>query len=230
MKVLAAAERFSTRIDWLASWHSFSFGEHFDPERMGFRSLRVINDDVIAPGAGFGMHPHRDMEILTWVIEGAVAHRDSTGGQGVIRPGMVQRMSAGTGIRHSEFNASADEPVRLLQVWIQPDRRGHEPSYEDLALAMKPDAWVTVASPDGRDGSARLHQDAVVLAARLGAGKRLAHRVEPGRAAWIQVARGAVTVSGVRLAEGDGAALEDVGDVSLESAGDAEVLLFDLGG
>lgn len=229
MKVLRAAERFHTRIDWLDSWHSFSFGEHYHPDRLGFRSLRVINDDVIAPGAGFGMHPHRDMEIVTYVVSGAVAHRDSTGGEGLIRPGMVQRMTAGRGIRHSEYNALPDQSTRLLQIWIQPDRRGHEPSYEDRTLAFTPNTWVPIASPDGQGGSSLIRQDAVILASRLDAGAELDHTLAPGRAAWIQVARGAVTVDGMSLQEGDGAALEDKGVIRLAATTPAEILLFNLG-
>jgi redox-sensitive bicupin YhaK (pirin superfamily) len=225
-----AKERGRTAIDWLDSWHSFSFGDYYDPDHMGFRSLRVINDDRVAPGSGFGMHPHRDMEIVTYVLDGSLQHRDSLGTGSVIRPGEVQRMSAGTGILHSEYNPSPTEAVRLLQIWLLPERRGLKPGYEqrDFPAAQRQGRLRLVASPDGRDESVTIHQDADIHAALLGPGDRVAHRLRPGRHAWLQVARGSVTLNGKPLREGDGAAVSDEPGVEIAAEGPGEVLLFDL--
>ena len=171
-----AADRFHTQIDWLDSWHTFSFGDHYDPDQMGFRALRVINDDTVQPGQGFGTHPHKDMEILSYVLEGGLSHRDSSGGGGIIRPGDVQRMSAGTGVVHSEFNASDKEPVHFLQIWIVPERRGVKPGYEQKTFASKDRSGKLrlLASRDGREGSVTIHQDAAVHGSLLGLGERVA--------------------------------------------------------
>jgi len=225
-----ADDRFHTKIDWLDSWHTFSFGDHYDPRQMGFRALRVINDDTVQPGRGFGTHPHRDMEILTYVLEGALAHRDSTGGGGVIRPGDVQRMSAGTGVAHSESNASQGEPVHFLQIWIVPERRGVEPGYEQTSFPPKERSGKLrlLASREGREGSVKIHQDASVYGTVLGKGEGVSHELQPGRHAWVQVARGAIDLNGERLAAGDGAAISDERRLALQGVDGAEVLLFDL--
>lgn len=215
---------------WLDTYHTFSFGEYHDPAHMGFRSLRVINEDFVAPGEGFGTHPHRDMEILTYVLEGALAHRDSMGNGSTIRPGEVQRMSAGTGVTHSEHNHEKAGATHLLQIWILPDRPGHPPSYEQKAFAdaERRDALRLVASGDGRSGSVTLHQDADLYATLLAPGGRVEHRPAPGRGQWVQVARGEIALNGVALGPGDGAAVEGEAALTLEASGPAEVLLFDL--
>ncbi|MBI5070454.1 MAG: pirin family protein [Deltaproteobacteria bacterium] len=227
-----AAERGHFDHGWLDTRHTFSFAEYRDPAQMGFRALRVINQDRVRPGQGFGTHGHRDMEILSYVLDGALAHRDSTGGGGVLRPGEVQRMSAGTGVTHSEFNGSRDEEVHFLQIWIVPDRPGHEPSYEQRAYpaAERRGALRLVASPDGAAGSTAIHRDARVYASLLPEGARLRHPLAPGRAAWVQVARGRVEVNGALLGPGDGAAVEGEEAVALAGRGpeEAELLLFDL--
>ncbi|MFN4090883.1 MAG: pirin family protein [Alphaproteobacteria bacterium] len=230
IKVRRSDERGHANFGWLDSRHSFSFGHYRDPAHMGFSDLRVINEDRVAPGAGFDMHPHRDMEIVTWVLEGALAHRDSLGNGSVIRPGDVQRMTAGTGILHSEHNASDKEPVHLLQIWILPDRTGLAPGYEEKRFAPEDLAGRLrlVAARDGRDGAVTIHQDAELHIGRLEAGDAVTHALAPGRTAWVQVARGAVAVGGVALAQGDAAAV--TGESGLDIAADAaaEVLLFDL--
>ncbi|TMB43281.1 MAG: pirin family protein [Deltaproteobacteria bacterium] len=221
-----AEERGHTRLSWLDSRHSFSFDRYYDPRHMGFRVLRVINEDRVDPGQGFGTHPHRDMEILTFVLEGALEHKDSLGSGSVIRPGDVQRMTAGTGITHSEFNPSGTEPVHFLQVWILPDQPGLAPSYEQRSL---PAAGLRlVGSRDGREGSVRIHQDVLVHLARLSPGEDVVHALAPGRHAWIQMARGAAQVNGARLAAGDGAALSEERSVTLRGVDGAEALVFDL--
>jgi len=221
-----AEERGHTRLSWLDSRHSFSFDRYYDPRHMGFRVLRVINEDRVDPGQGFGTHPHRDMEILTFVLEGALEHKDSLGSGSVIRPGDVQRMTAGTGITHSEFNPSGTEPVHFLQVWILPDQPGLAPSYEQRSL---PAAGLRlVGSRDGREGSVRIHQDVLVHLARLSPGEDVVHALAPGRHAWIQMARGAAQVNGARLAAGDGAALSEERSVTLRGVDGAEALLFEL--
>jgi quercetin 2,3-dioxygenase len=228
--IRSAAERGHTDWGWLDSRHTFSFGEYHDPRHMGFRSLRVINDDRVTPGAGFGTHGHRDMEILSYVLEGGLEHEDSTGGGGVIRPGEIQFMRAGTGVTHSEYNASKTEPVHFLQIWIVPDARGLAPRYDqkafDAEAARK--GFVLLASRDGRDGSIRVQQDVALWMTRLGEGEERAHALAPGRHAWLHVARGSVAVEGNRLEAGDGAAVSGEAGLRLVGRGDAEVLLFDL--
>jgi hypothetical protein len=223
-------ERFHTEIDWLDSRHTFSFGEHHHPAHMGFGALRVINDDRVAPGAGFPTHPHRDMEIVSYVLSGALAHKDSMGNGSIIRPGDVQRMSAGTGVLHSEHNPSRDEGAHFLQIWIVPARRGLPPSYEQkhFPLAERQGRLRVVASPDGRDGSVTVHQDAAIFAGVLAPGETAAHALAPGRRAWVQVARGAVTLGEQRLDGGDGAAVVGEREVTLAATAPSEVLVFDL--
>jgi redox-sensitive bicupin YhaK (pirin superfamily) len=226
-----ADERGRTDWGWLDSRHTFSFGEYFDPAHMGFRSLRVINDDRVAPGGGFGTHGHRDMEILSYVLDGGLEHRDSTGGGGVIRPGEIQFMRAGTGVRHSEYNASKTDPVHFLQVWIVPDTAGLAPRYDQRAFDA--DAarrgFVTLASREGGGGAIQLRQDVSLHVTRLGAGDERAYPLAAGRHAWAHVARGDVTLNGRDLGAGDGAALAQEPQLRLSGRGDAEVLLFDLG-
>ncbi len=216
---------------WLDTRHTFSFAGYHDPEHMGFGALRVINEDRVQPGEGFGRHGHRDMEILSWVLEGELAHRDSTGGGGVLRPGEVQRMSAGTGVTHSEFNGSHDRPLHFLQIWILPDRPGHEPSYEQKAIpeASRRGRLAPIASPDGANGSTTIHQDARVYATLLDGKEQVSLPLGSGRKGWVQVARGRVAVNGRALGPGDGAALADERAIELEAQGEpAEALVFDL--
>ena len=213
---------------WLDTYHTFSFADYYDPAHMGFRTLRVINDDRVAPGRGFGTHGHRDMEIVTYVLEGTLGHRDSMGTGSLIRPGEVQRMSAGTGVMHSEMNPSRDEAVHLLQIWILPERHGLKPEYEQKVFPAEErnGKLRLVASHDGSDGSLTIHQDASIYATTLSAGQSVTHPLAAGRGAWVQVARGSVIVNGQTLAEGDGAAIEEEPTITI--AGDGEVLLFDL--
>ena len=215
---------------WLDTRHTFSFAEYFDPDHMGFRSLRVINEDRVQPGQGFGTHPHRDMEIVTYVLDGALAHRDSMGNGSVIRPGDVQRMTAGTGITHSEFNHSNDAPVHFLQIWIVPDRRGLTPSYEQKTIPAEAMAGrlCAVASHDGGDGSVTINQDATLYTAVLAPGQVVTHAFAPGRHGWLQVARGQVALDGRSLAAGDGAAISGEKAVTVSGESEAEILLFDL--
>lgn len=225
-----ADERGVTRTDWLDSRHSFSFGEYRDPNHRGFGDLVVINEDWVAPGAGFATHGHRDMEILTYVLEGALAHRDSLGNGSVIRPGEVQRMTAGTGIRHSEFNHSAEEVVHLLQIWIKPKTLGLSPGYQEARFH---DGELTnrlrlIAAPNGEEGAVVLHQDARVFAGRLGAGTTVVHQPSAGRRVWVQVARGGCGIDGVELNAGDGVAISEPRAIGLVAREDCEVLLFDL--
>jgi redox-sensitive bicupin YhaK (pirin superfamily) len=223
--------RGQSRTGWLDSRHSFSFGDYRDPAQMGFRSLRVINEDRVIPGAGFPRHGHRDMDIISYVLEGALEHKDSLGTGAIIRPGEVQRMSAGTGIQHSEFNSSRDQPVHFLQIWIIPDRRGLAPGYEQKAfpLAERQGKLRLVAAPDGAEGSVTLHQDARLFTATLAPGEQVRHDLAPGRGAWLQVARGIVALNGTEMREGDGAAVENEPGLTIEAETEAEVLLFDLG-
>ncbi len=223
-------DRGHTTLSWLESAHTFSFNNYFDPQHMGFRQLRVINDDWVKSGAGFGTHAHRDMEIITYVLEGALEHRDSTGNGSVIRPGDVQRMSAGTGISHSEFNHSPTMPVHFLQIWILPARQGLAPSYEQRSFtpAELRGQWRLIAARDGRDGAVVVHQDVDALVAQLEPGEQVTYRLQPGRHAWVQLARGGVSLNGVSLAEGDGAAVSEVATLDLMAVERAEVLLFDL--
>lgn len=215
---------------WLDTRHTFSFGDYQDPDHVHFRSLRVINEDWVQPGQGFGMHPHRDMEILTWVLEGALEHRDSLGGGGVIRPGDLQRMSAGTGIHHSEFNASDREPVHLLQIWLFPDAKGHAPRYGQITFEAsgRRNRFQLLASREGRGGSLDIHQDVDLFVADLDPGAEVEHRVAEGRGAWAQVVRGAVDLNGQVLRQGDGAALEHESLIRLKGLEPAQVLVFDL--
>ncbi|HEX9161461.1 MAG TPA: pirin family protein [Thermoanaerobaculia bacterium] len=210
------------------TYHTFSFADYYDPQFMGFRSLRVINEDRVQPGAGFGTHGHRDMEIVSYVLEGALAHRDNMGNGGVIRPGEVQRMSAGTGVLHSEMNASKDEPVHFLQIWIMPDQRGLPPSYEEkkFADAERTGALRLVAARDPRDGAVKLHQDVRIYSALLDGGP-VSHQFAPNRHGWLQVTRGEVDLNGHKLSAGDGAAISEEATVTITGSG-GEVLLFDL--
>ncbi len=226
-----AAARGHAEHGWLSSRHSFSFADYFDPSHMGFRALRVINEDWIAPETGFGTHPHRDMEILTYVIAGAVAHQDSTGGQGLTRRGEIQVMTAGTGIRHSEMNPLADQTLHLLQIWILPEAPRLTPGYRQAVFDddAKRDRLRLIASRDGHDGSLVIHQDAAVYASILSPGQTLDHPLAVGRGAWVQVVAGTVVVNGQVLAAGDGAAIENEAAVTLASENGAEIVLFDLG-
>jgi len=232
LTIRRAAERGMNDVGWLKSAHTFSFGNYHDPAHQGFRTLRVINDDHIAPGTGFGTHPHRDMEIVTYVLAGAVAHQDSTGGRGVIGRGEVQRMTAGRGIAHSEYNASETEPLHLLQIWLFPERTGLEPGYEQKAFSEdeKRNRLRLIASPEARDGALKIHQDVDLWAAILEPGSGLTHNLRPGRHAWVQVATGSLTLNGQALEAGDGVAISDETVLELRgSAGEpAEILLFDL--
>ena len=230
MIIRRAAARGRTEIDWLDSRHTFSFGDYHDPAAMGFRVLRVINDDRVAPGGGFPTHGHRDMEIVSYVLEGALEHRDSLGTGSVIRPGDVQRMTAGTGVRHSEFNASRSEPVHFLQIWILPERAGLAPGYEQKAFpeAERRGRLRLVASRDGREGSVTIHQNASISAALLDAGERARYVLSPGRHAYVHVAKGEVTVGGEHLSAGDGAAISDEPAIELAGRASGEILLFDL--
>ncbi len=225
-----AADRGRFDFGWLDTRHTFSFGDYFDEAQMGFRSLRVINEDRVAPGKGFPTHGHRDMEILSYILEGELEHKDSIGTGSIIRPGDAQRMTAGTGVRHSEFNASTSKPVHFLQIWIVPDRQRLEPSYEQKHFSDddKRDRLRLIASGDARDGSIAIHQDAKVYAGLLSKGSRVEHELERGRGAWLQVVRGAVLLNGNALTASDGASLEDEPVVKLEATTDSEILLFDL--
>ncbi|MDB5341478.1 MAG: Pirin-related protein [Planctomycetaceae bacterium] len=215
---------------WLDTYHSFSFGDYYDPARMGFRALRVINEDRVDPGQGFGMHGHRDMEIVTLVLEGALEHRDSLGNGEILKPGELQRMTAGTGIRHSEFNPSASEAVHLYQIWLQPERPGLPPSYEQKQFdATEQDGrWRVVASRDGREGSLVIHQDAALFLAGLKAGETLTRPFASGRHGWLQVLRGRVTAEGLELVAGDALALSNEEQLTVTANAGAELLLFDL--
>ncbi len=217
---------------WLKTFHTFSFSDYYDPEQMGFRALRVINEDWVAPGSGFGMHPHRDMEIVTYVLSGSLEHKDSLGTQGVIKAGEVQRITAGTGILHSEFNHSPDEPVHLYQIWLLPDRRGHVPSYEQKSI-VQVDATAgaslrLIASTDGANGSLTIHQDARILVASLASEGRLAHDLGQDRRAWVQVVKGEVQVGAAQLNAGDGASVEAETRIDIATRSGGEVLIFDL--
>ena len=220
-----------TQVGWLDSRHTFSFGDYHDPNHMGYRALRVINDDRVIPGAGFGTHGHRDMEIISYVLSGALAHKDSLGTGSTIRPGEVQRMTAGSGITHSEYNASTAEPVHFLQIWIVPEALGLAPGYEQKSFAPEEcrNRFRLVADRHGTDGAVTIHQDARLSVATLEAAARITEALPAGRYAWLQVARGVVALEGDELREGDGAAIRDEAAISLESATGAELLLFDLG-
>ena len=231
IRVRRADERGHGDHGWLDTWHTFSFADYHDPQFMGFRVLRVINEDTVAPGKGFPTHGHRDMEIISYVLDGALEHRDSLGTGSVIRPGDVQRMSAGTGVRHSEYNASDRDLVHFLQIWIEPDVRGVDPSYEEKHFddASKRGRLRLIASRDARDGSVRIHQDADVYAALVDGDEKIDFRAKPARRLYLHVARGEATVNGEKLAAGDAMKLwGDDNAVRIENGRDAEILLFDL--
>lgn len=230
IKLRKAGERGHTKLDWLDSWHSFSFGDYYDPAHMGFSVLRVFNDDRVAPEAGFDMHPHRDMEILTYVLEGSLEHQDSLGNGSVIRPGDVQRMSAGTGILHSEFNPSSTKPVHFLQIWIMPSAKDLQPAYAQKTFlgASKRNQWCLAASPDGRDDSIAINQDAALYLTLLEPGHRLNYDLAPGRHAWIHLARGQARANEVTLQTGDAAGVTQGQALEFEAEETAEILLFDL--
>ena len=215
---------------WLDARHTFSFANYHHPDHMGFRSLRVINEDRINPGAGFPTHPHNDMEIITYVLEGALTHKDSTGGEGVIRPGVVQYMSAGSGVQHSEFNASDADPVHLYQIWITPNKTGVTPRYEEREIGNARDGSLAlIASGDGRDGSFRINQDADLYAAKVVEGDALSHHFVPGRFGWLQIAKGGVELpEGSIMQAGDGAKIDNLDRLSFKALADSEILLFDL--
>jgi redox-sensitive bicupin YhaK (pirin superfamily) len=226
-----ANERGITKLTWLDSRHTFSFGDYHDPKQMGFYSLRVINEDTLAPGKGFSTHAHQNMEILSWVIDGSLAHRDSTGVSSVILPGELQRMSAGTGVSHSEFNDSQDEPVHFLQIWLLPAENGITPSYEqkNFPTTERQGRFRLMASPDGRYGSVRVHQDALVYDALLGNGQNVSHELSANRHAWVHVVKGEIGLNGAILQAGDAAAVSDEASVKLSGIGvGGEVMLFDL--
>jgi redox-sensitive bicupin YhaK (pirin superfamily) len=231
LTVRKSEARGKANFGWLDSRHSFSFGHFHDPAHMGFGALRVINEDRVAPGGGFPTHPHSNMEILSYVLEGALEHKDSMGTGAVILPGDVQRMSAGSGVRHSEFNASKTNPVHFLQIWVIPEKEGLAPSYEQKTFGAeeKRGRLRLIGSRDGREGSVIIHQNVDLYATVLKAGESVTHDIEAGRSAWVQVARGAVALNGTALKTGDGAAIRDVSMLTHEGTDDAEVLLFDIG-
>jgi quercetin 2,3-dioxygenase len=228
--VRKAADRGSVNLGWLDSKHTFSFGGYHDPDHMGFGKLRVINDDRVEPGQGFGTHPHRDMEIISYVIDGALEHKDSMGNGSVMHANDVQRMTAGSGVTHSEFNHSNDAPVHFLQIWIEPEKNSLPPDYEQKSFATdeKRDQLRLIASRDGRQGSLQVHQDADLYASVLSSGTGLMHTFATGRRGWVQIVNGSVQVNGEALCTGDGAAIEDVTELSLHAQSEAEFLLFDL--
>lgn len=228
--VRKSEERGVGRHGWLTTQHTFSFANYYDRRHMGFRDLRVINEDTVAAGRGFGAHQHENMEIISIVMEGALAHRDSTGGDGVLRRGEVQRMSAGTGVVHSEFNGSESEPVHFFQIWILPERDGIAPGYEQKLFPEEERRGTLrlLVAPGGTDGALNIHQDARLYSAILEDGQRVEHQLAPGRGAWLQVARGSVELNGTTLVQGDGAAIEEETALAITSKGESEVLLFDL--
>ena len=230
IQIRPGQERGGGNHGWLKTHHTFSFGDYWDPKWMGFRSLRVINEDWVAPNTGFPTHPHRDMEIITYVLEGKLEHKDSLGTGSVILPGDGQRMTAGSGIRHSEFNPSTTDAVHLLQIWIQPEKAALPPSYEQKSFpeAEKNGKLRLIASRNASDGSVKINQDAKLYVTLLRAGEEVKHEFAAGRHGWLQVARGGVEVNGKALAQGDGAAISDEEKVSIKGTDDAEVLLFDL--
>jgi redox-sensitive bicupin YhaK (pirin superfamily) len=230
LTIRKAEDRGHANHGWLNTYHTFSFANYYEPKHMGFRALRVINEDRVSPGNGFGTHGHKNMEIITYVLEGALEHKDSIGTGSVIQPGEVQRMSAGTGILHSEFNHSKSESVHFLQIWLLPEKEGLPPSYEqrNFSPAKTPGKLHLVAARDGRDAAVTVHQDVDLYAAVLEPGDRVSHSLQPQRHAWVQVARGAITLNGLSLDKGDGAAISEETDVVIEATTDAEILLFDL--
>ena len=225
-----AQERGHANHGWLDSYHTFSFGDYYDPRHMGFSNLRVINDDTVSPRGGFGTHGHRDMEIISYVLDGALKHKDSMGNGSVIRPGDVQRMSAGTGITHSEFNASDSEPVHFLQIWVLPEENGLRPGYEQKAFSPeeKRGRLRLVGSRDGRGGSVTIHQDVDLYATLLREGDSVGHELADGRKAWVQVAQGRAVLNDEQLQPGDGVAIEGPATIRLSGASEAELLLFDM--
>ncbi len=229
-QVRKADQRGHADHGWLNTYHTFSFSDYYDPAHMGFRALRVINEDRVQPGQGFGTHPHRDMEIVTYVLEGALAHKDSLGHGAVLKPDEFQRITAGKGILHSEFNPSSTEGVHFYQIWLLPRERGLQPGYEQRSFDAdgKFDRWRLVASPEGRDGSLRIEQDAQIFLATLAPRKQLSHAMPPGRFAWLQVLRGAIDVNGQRLETSDGMAVGEEPELTLEATEQAELMLFDL--
>lgn len=229
LKIRRAAERGHANHGWLDSWHSFSFADYRDPAHMGFRSLRVINEDRVAPGAGFPSHPHRDMEIFSYVLEGKLAHQDSMGNQRVLQPGEIQLMRAGSGITHSEFNPSRSESARFLQIWINPSERGLPPNYTEWKPPATLPAKTLVISPDGRDDSAQIAQDASVYLLRGAAGEMIVHELKYDRGIWLQVIHGSATLAGCELSAGDAASIEQAGTFEIRASNDGlEALLFDL--
>ena len=223
-------DRGHTKLSWLDSYHTFSFGDYHDRRYMGFRDLRVINEDTVSPGKGFASHSHRDMEIITYVLDGAVEHKDSVGNETVIVPAEVQRMSAGTGISHSEYNHSKTEPVHFLQIWILPQQQNLTPSYEQRSFGIDKNRrrWILVAARDGRDGAVKVHQDIDLSVAILLPGQQVTYRLRPHRHAWLQAARGGVTLNGAVLNAGDGAAVSEEEILEIRALDQAEILLFDL--
>jgi len=231
LNVRRAGERGHANHGWLNSWHTFSFADYYDPAHMGFRSLRVINDDRIAAGGGFPTHPHRDMEIFSYLLAGSLAHKDSMGNSRVLKPGEIQMMRAGTGVQHSEFNPSSTEPAHLLQIWITPDTRGLAPAYTEWTPApgRGNDAKTLVISADGRDGSAKIAQDASIYLLKLAPGKKAEHELLADRGLWLHVANGSITVNGLDLQAGDAASLEQPGTLEISSTTEgSEAILFDL--
>ena len=229
--VRRAGERGHADRGWLDSWHTFSFADYYDPAHMGFRSLRVINDDRIAAGGGFPTHPHRDMEIFSYLLAGSLAHKDSMGNSRVLKPGEIQMMRAGTGVQHSEFNPSSTEPAHLLQIWITPDTRGLKPAYTEWTPApgRENDVKTLVISQDGRDGSATIAQDASIYLLKLRPGTQVQHELLAGRGLWLHVAKGSITVNGIDLVAGDAVSLEEPGEIEITTTTDAsEAILFDL--
>ncbi len=232
LDIRRSEDRGRANFGWLNSRHTFSFGHYYDPGFMGFGPLRVINEDRVKPGQGFGTHGHSDMEIISYVLDGALEHKDSLGTGSIIRPGDVQRMSAGTGVRHSEYNASDTDPVHFLQIWILPEKDGAEPGYEQKAFTAeeKQGQLKLVGSRDGRDGSVTIHQDVDLYASLLGADDSVSYELGDGRNGWVQVARGSVRLNGNQLSAGDGVALKGEQTVTIDGVDDAEILLFDMGG
>ena len=230
MTIRKANERGTAELGWLHSKHTFSFGNYYDAKHMGYRSLRVINDDRVEPGEGFGTHPHRDMEIISYVVDGALEHKDSMGTGSIIRPNDVQRMSAGSGVTHSEYNPQKDAPAHFLQIWIEPAEKGIEPAYEQKAYTPedKTNQFRLVASPDGTDGSVSINQDVKLYATILESGKEIKQAFNPDRYLWVQVVQGKLTLNGETLETGDGAAIENVNELTLTGIDNSEVLVFDL--
>jgi len=229
MNIRKATDRGHADYGWLNTNYTFSFADYYDPEWMGFRSLRVINDDVVAGGGGFGTHPHRDMEIITYVLSGALEHKDSMGNGRIIKPGEVQYMAAGTGIRHSEFNPSPTEPVHLLQIWLVPDKKNAKPAYAERSFANAPTGKLNlVASKTGRDGSIAINQDADVLVGKFASGDQVTYALKKDRNAWLHVAEGQIELNGEKLNAGDGVAVSDENQLTLKSNSAAQVLLFDM--